>query len=84
MAGPASGPVRAEGGEEAREVQELFRMCCWAEGRGGFQYCTEYGACTAGPEATCTGRGAAEGLVLDCASRPTQATGPRLFLLPRR
>jgi hypothetical protein len=84
MAGPDIGPGNTGASEEASEVRELFRMCCWAAGRGGFQYCTEYGICTTDATATCTGRGAAAGLVLDCGLGPTRTSGVRYFLLPSR
>ncbi len=68
------------GGEEAAEVRELLRMCCWADGRAGFQYCAEYGVCKSRPEATCAGRGAAEGLTLDCGAGADRT----MLLLPGR
>lgn len=46
---------------------ELFAMCCWAEGRNGFQHCTEYGVCVGNADKTCIGRGPSEGMQLSCA-----------------
>lgn len=82
-ADPAFGPdTDADSQGATEEVRALFRMCCWANGRAGFQYCTEYGACRGNPGNTCTGRGAAAGLVLGCGDEPGDAAGTRWFLLP--
>ena len=81
-AAPASGPGTAPGSEDAAEVRELFRMCCWATGRAGFQHCTEYGACKSDPANTCTGRGPAAGLVVDCSRESGGDSDAAFFLLP--
>lgn len=61
---------------------ELFQMCCWAQGRSGFNHCTEYGVCVDSPDQVCTGRGAAEGKTMNCKTPADGKTGRSLSPRP--
>lgn len=52
------------------DARELFLRCCWALGRAGFHYCDQYGVCESDQEASCAGIGAAEGMSVDCKTKP--------------
>ena len=64
---PTSGAAQTSASE-----RELFEMCCWARGRSGFNYGTEYGSCVDNPGQLCKGRGAAEGLQMRCEAPPEE------------